>query len=105
MDPFTAALIITAVAGAAYSVYSANEESNQKQREQMRAASEQEKARVASIKAEVGLAQQRTNTALVGAQTRKPAAAPSFAAPSQSVMGGLPSLNKPGNTGGSSGTF
>jgi len=122
MDPFLAGLIIAAgvgigaaaggpvgaAAGAAASgalvgVLSADAAATQADREQRRFQSAQEKARVESVKAEVGLAQQRTNTALVGAQTRKPADAPSFA--STSVLGGLPSLNKNTNTGSSAGTF
>lgn len=108
MDPLTAMAIIAIVTTGA-TLYAGNKASNEAAAEQERLRKEQEAARIASTQREMGLAQQRTNTALSSASSRpKNAAAPSFS--SNSVMGGLPSVSgdgptKTGSGMGSAGTF
>lgn len=105
MDPLTAMAIITVVT-AGTSLYLGNKAAQNAQAEQDRLRKEQENARIASTQREMGMASQRTNTALTGAANRKTSQPPSFS----SVMGNLPSVNSKqasgGGTGmGSAGTF
>lgn len=106
MDPFTAALIFSAVLGGASII-----QGNRSQRKQEQALDaqyqRQEEARVRQINQELGIAQQRTESALTGARVRKVSAttpqAAALQASTTSVMGELPSFKQ--SNPGSSGTF
>lgn len=104
MDPITAMAIIAVVTTGA-SLYMGNQSANAAAEEQDRLRKEQEAARVAATQREIGVAAQRTNTALSGAATRKVGSNQSFSP--TSVMAGLPSVsgNKPQAASGSTGTF
>lgn len=105
--PVAIALAVMAAAQIGAGLYSANKA----EKEQTRLANDQEQARIGQVRNEIGKAQQRTRTALVGASTRNKGTSTSG-----TVLGGLPSLQAanaaPGGgagglTGapGSSGTF
>ena len=105
MDPLTAMAIIATVSTVA-TLWAGDKAATEAQAEQEDLRKEQEAARIASTQREMGLASQRTNTALSGAANRKTSQPPSFT----SVMGNLPSINSKqasgGGTGmGSAGTF
>lgn len=102
MDPFTAALILTTIT-TAYLQYDASQRAQNAQDD---AAAIQEYERRQQVKREIGVAQQRTNTALAGAASRR--TSPTQPSYSGSVLGGLPSVNTSTYTpknAGSSGTF
>ena len=100
MDPVTAALII----GTVFSVTSGMSAAARQRTEQKRIQAEQERLRVESVRAEVGMAQQKTNTALTGAATRNTnKMQPSFA--SAALSGNQSSAAPPAAISGSSGTF
>lgn len=106
MDPFTAALILSAVVGGA-SIYSGVKAQDQQRKDRESASILQEQARVRQIGKELGIAQQRTETALTGARVRKVSAvtpqAAAIQASTTSVMGELPSFKQ--SNPSSSGTF
>jgi len=100
MDPITAALII----GMVVSTTSGMNAAAQQRNEQKRAQAAQEKLRVDSVRAEVGMQQQKSGLALGNAANRNKGTSmqPSFAS---AALTGNQSSNTPMAAGGSSGTF
>lgn len=113
MDPFTAAVIL-GVLMSGTQMYMGAEAQKKQAGALYQQQAEQEAAREAQVRKEMGITAQRTTTALAGAGSRnKSAIAPSSAiaqagvSDNTSVLGGLPSVQKTtkGPVGGTAGTF
>jgi len=110
MDPFTAALILGVVMSGAQ-MYMGVQVQKQQAGAIYQQQQDQEAARVEQVKKEMGVAAQRSNTALAGAASRKTSATTPQYAVSQSVLGGVsqagnsmsPTPNN--NTSNTSGNF